>query len=181
MLDDLNRQEIKDLTDKYPFLLPYGKNGVLSEDYDYTDIFPIEIPVGWDMLFLQMCEDLRTALIEDDLIDEFRFHQVKEKFGEMVCYCNINTHKIDAVLDKYCFMSKYVCSQCGKPATYKSVGWTVPFCGKCSRLLRGNYKFMPISFQDYLYCTSNRYDIDECTVKISFNEEWNRYVNSITE
>ena len=69
------QQRNKELVKRYPFLLPRNVfDDSIPEDYDYSYIWGIgDIPVGWEKLFLQMCEDIRQPLIDANFIEKFRF------------------------------------------------------------------------------------------------------------
>lgn len=112
-------EENKKLCERYPFLIIRDIwADEIPKDYDYSYIGGIsELPEGWHKLFLQMCEDIRQPLIDADFLDEFRFTQIKEKYGEMRCYNNGGPDKVLEIIDNYEHVSNYVCQHCGKPAT----------------------------------------------------------------
>lgn len=175
ILDNLTKEEVKVLVDRYPFLKPYNVfSGELPDNYDYEYIFPLEIPVGWERMFLQMCEDIRQPLIDCDFLDKFRLVQCKEKFAELRVYHNGAPKKVCDIIAKYEQMSYYICSQCGKPAEYITSGWMIPLCGDCYDKLK-NPKCEKIEFQDY-YFNSTWRDGKEIVEKISFKNEWDRYI-----
>ena len=104
---------------------------VLYEDYDYSYTLAECVPQGWTKLFLQMCEDIRQPLIDADYLDKFRFSQVKEKYGSLCCY-NFGCPKtVERILTKYEHISRYVCNVCGRPATYETSGYILPWCTDC--------------------------------------------------
>ena len=52
----MTNEQIKQLVERYPFLLPRNVfTDELEEDYDYSYLFPLEIPQGWFNLFFQLC------------------------------------------------------------------------------------------------------------------------------
>ena len=155
---------------EYPFLIPEDEN----YDYDYLDL---EIPDGWRKLFFQMCGDIKSLLEKEDLIDKFRFVQVKEKFGEMVCYTNEYSNKeIEDIIAKYQYISSRICSHCGKPAIYTTIGYILPFCSDCwkEHIPVEQVDFKP-EFRIFKY-NKNKDSYEKVTV--SCKEEWERYVKS---
>jgi hypothetical protein len=62
------QRQNKKLIKRYPFLLPRNVfTDEVPEEYDYSYIRGIgELPKGWEKLFLQMCEDIRTPLVKQN-------------------------------------------------------------------------------------------------------------------
>lgn len=117
----------------YPFLvvrdyfeadLPSPPSGGLAFYGEY------DLPDGWKLLFLQMCEDIRKAstLVE---LQSLRIIQVKEKFGEIRCYIAGGNLAIDTIIDNYSYVSGYICRSCGNIATVVSQSWVSPWCSTC--------------------------------------------------
>lgn len=128
----MTKEETKKLVERYPYLLPYNVwTGKVPEEYDYSYTFPLEIPDGWMKLFLQMCEDIRQPLIDAGRIDDFRFLQVKEKYNHLTVYFNGAPDEVCEIIDKYSTMSRYVCTRCGKPAVYETLGYIASYCEDC--------------------------------------------------
>ena len=147
------KEKNKELCKQYPFLIPWnrwsgklitdcaaGEKGYwpgcpdeLPEyDYEYTELD--NMPDGWRIAFgIQMCEELREALIEDDDLDRYRVVEVKEKYGELRWYDNgIKAgSRVHDIVRKYENMSARTCIVCGKPATRVTLGWISPFCDDC--------------------------------------------------
>ena len=88
---DYTRDQLKNwiLVNKYPFLMPKYWNPEtmqyeIDEDYKYNFTLLDEMPDGWRRAFGEMmCEEIYTALVECDGLDDYRIEQIKEKFG---CY-----------------------------------------------------------------------------------------------
>ena len=98
----MTRDEIIKLVERYPYLLPRNVfTDKLPDDYAYDRILHTEIPKGWNRLFLQMCEDIRQPLIDDDYLDKFRFTQVKEKYNRLECYNRGASEEVNTILEKY--------------------------------------------------------------------------------
>lgn len=173
----------KALTERYPFLLPRNIfTDAPDEDYDYTYIRGVDdLPRGWERLFLQMCEDIRNQLIKEKSLHSFRFFDIKEKYNRMECYPHGCSEKIHHILDKYAYMSQYVCSACGQPAQWETNGYVLSFCDKC-------YKENKIqSTVEYIGLTTPSYKVIKFKNGIktyhtySFKREWERYLNTINE
>lgn len=128
------RNEIIDaLEAEYPFLTPrdYDDNTYDTKSEDRWCELML-IPEGWRRAFgLDLCKDLKKALIATGDLDTFRILQIKEKWGLLDIICNITTTYLDNVLTKYELLSERTCIQCGKPATKITLGWISPFCDKC--------------------------------------------------
>lgn len=153
----------KKLCKRFPFLIPWNRfSGKLITDcdeceegycpgdpekyqkynYEYTELD--DMPKGWRKAFgIQMCEDIRSALIDDDDLDRWRIVQLKEKYGELRLYDN--GHKCDSlvpfIIGKYEAKSRYTCICCGERATRMTTGWIMPLCDKCC----AKEKSVPIS------------------------------------
>ena len=145
--------ENRKLCERFPFLVPWNRfsgklitecmNGekgyfpgnpddIPEYDWSYTELD--DLPSGWRKAFgLQMCEEIRDALIEDGDLNRWRMVQVKEKYGSARIYDN--GHKRDSripdIIDKYERMSERICIVCGRPATRITTGWICPYCDDC--------------------------------------------------
>lgn len=143
----------KSLCKRYPFLIPWnrfsgklitecqkGERGywpgnpdkIPKYDWSFTELD--DMPQGWrDAFGIQMCEEIRQALIEDDYLENWRIVQMKEKYGELRLY-DSGTRKnsrVPEIIEKYTVISRRTCIVCGKPATKMTVGWISPYCDKC--------------------------------------------------
>ena len=133
------KEENKKLCAKYPFLIPWNRMSgqLLTEsdpeyDYEFTELD--SMPDGWRKAFgLQMCDELRDALIECGDIDRWRIVQLKEKYGGLRLYDNgyKSGSKVPDIISKYENISLRTCIICGEPATRITTGWISPFCDKC--------------------------------------------------
>lgn len=171
--------KIKVLVERYPFLLPRNVfTDKIPEDYDYTYIKYLEIPKGWKKLFFQMCEDIRQPLIDANYLDKFRFSQIKEKYNTMRCYHFGAPEEVDEIINKYCMMASYVCTNCGKPAMYETDGYIASFCEECWKDLVRHNSVEPIDFKPYYKVTTYK-DGKHYKKTISFEDEWNRYLADI--
>ena len=176
----MTQEEIKKLIERYPFLMPRNVwTGEVPKDYDYTYIRGIdEIPRGWKKVFLQMCEDIRQPLIDADYLEEFMFSQIKEKWNRLECYHFGAPEKVCDILNKYSVMSSYICTRCGKPAIYETQGYIESFCDDCWNEFVRYEHIERIEFKPY-YEVSRFKDGEYYNKTISFEDEWNRYLDSI--
>lgn len=127
---------IKKLIKKYPFIeIDKDCTNDKLTWLDYLD-------PGWNIaLGDSLCSDLKKALIEDNCLDNFKFIEIKEKFGQLNLFCDGYKSNARKILDKYSELSKYICAHCGKPARYITMGWIYPLCEDCIKELNEtNYK-----------------------------------------
>ena len=128
-------RENKKLCEMYPFLIPWNRftgEPIRKYDYSYTELDAM--PDGWRKRFgLNMCRELRSALIGDNDLDRWKIVQMKEKYGELRLYDN--GHKIGSlvpgIIARYQLTSMYTCIICGENATRVTLGWISPYCDKC--------------------------------------------------
>ena len=75
----------KRLCKKYPFLLPHNRwNDKVDKDYNYEYTEYDDLDKGWAIAFGKLfLEDLKRSLIKTNYLYDFRFMQIKEKYG---CY-----------------------------------------------------------------------------------------------
>lgn len=171
----------KELIERYPFLMPRNVwTGEVDEDYDYSYLFDLELPRGWYKLFFQLCEDIRQPLLDADYLDKFRLLQVKEKYNRLEVYNSGAPEGVQEIIDKYTAMAMYVCTVCGKPATYETHGYVASYCDDCFkdyvRYERGEWlKFSPT------YTVRQWSDGAWQERTISFEDEWNRYLKLINK
>ena len=145
----------KTLCDEFPFLAPQSvwaddewvekddERWAKKYDYDCTELDDIE--TGWLKAFgLDLCVELKAALIKDGCLDTFAFDQIKEKYGDLRLYAHGYGNKSEEVLEKYGELSRFICKNCGKPATKISRGWVSPYCDDCATNLRIHETFTPI-------------------------------------
>lgn len=174
----MTQDEIKRLVERYPYLLPRNVwTDELPADYDYTYINGIgEIPRGWCKLFLQLCEDIRQPLIDADYLDKFRFSQIKEKYNRLECYNFGAPEEVQDIIDKYSVMAGYVCTRCGRPATCETQDYVASFCDDCWKDFVRHERIKWLQFKPF-YKTI-RFDRKGSYERIiSFEDEWNRYVD----
>jgi hypothetical protein len=175
------RQQRKSLIEEYPYLQPRkAMTGEVHPDYDYDFIVgEYDLPKGWLDLFLQMCEDIKVPLEKAGLLNDFRFLQVKEKFGQLRAYNTGGTEEVYDIISKYEFLSEQVCCMCGKPATAMTRGWICPFCEEHTKnfTIRGEI-VDPIEIKTEVI--RKRYHNGTSTETIiNCKDEWTRYLKRI--
>lgn len=165
-------EENKRLCERMPYLIPRNYyTDKIPEDYDYSYILgDSELPSGWSKLFLNMCEDIRQPLIDVGRLDKFKFEQVKEKYNTLRAYNNGAPKEVQDIIDKYEYISQFVCQKCGRPATKETQGWVASFCDECypDDDILESIKFEPI-IHIFGYKNGERY---ERTLDCS--DEWRR-------
>lgn len=115
---------------RYPFLK--SRNVWTDKFLGYGDTLYEWIPEGWRKAFgKQLIRDLRKALKQDGILKDFRFHQIKEKYGTLRLYSNFVGPESKKVINKYEGMSQDYCICCGKPAEYETRGWIEFLCKDC--------------------------------------------------
>ena len=132
----------KQLIQKYPFLLPrYRCNNEILEHYNYTHTELISLPPGWEKAFgMQLLEDLKQVLIKENMLEQYRILEIKEKYGSLRWYGNIETAKITELLYKYSYLSLHTCVICGKiNVPLYDDGWVSPYCEHCFKEQRKRY------------------------------------------
>lgn len=99
---------------------------------DLFEDFP-EIPAGWHELFLCMCQEL-LAYTKSNKFPEVKIFSAKEKYGELRVDVDIEGYSdetTNAIIDKWCKISRNICSCCGEPDARRSKGYVIPVCKNC--------------------------------------------------
>ena len=160
---------------KYPFLIPRDIEGNRDEDFNY-EYLGLEIPMGWYKLFLQLCSDIKPILEKEGVMDDFYFLQVKEKYNELVCYSNgVASLEVEQILQKYKYISRFVCTKCGKPAAYETTGYLASYCDDCWKDYVRHEKCNRLEF-------ISTYDVvgfrngKSYSRTVDVEDEWSRYI-----
>lgn len=167
----------KALCKEMPYLIPRNVfTDKISDEYDYSYIRgDYELPRGWHKLFIQMCKDIRQPLIDAEYLDKFRFSQIKEKYGTMRCYTFGAPKAVQDIIDKYTYISEYVCENCGKPATVRTSGWISSYCDDCARIeLEGDAD--NIVFKPVFVILGRNNDGEEYERAVDCSDEWRRLI-----
>lgn len=167
----------KAAVEKYSFLRVRDIDGSPDMNAEHPMIF-LEIPDGWIPLFLLMCEDIKAALEKEGAkaLEDFYFFQIKEKYNSLRCY-HTGSKEIDEIIDKYSYISRYVCTQCGKPATFETNGYYASFCDDC---WKDNFRHEDgewLEFSD-TFTVSSYSNGQHYKNEISVKDEWDRYLKS---
>lgn len=130
---NLTKEQRKKLTELYPFLIPRNVfTDEIPENYDYDYIRGEgEIPFGWRRLFFMYCKKIRPILSEYNLLDNYRFNQLKEKYGTLRIYDNAAPAKIHILNSLYSCFANYICQRCGQFANFETSGWIESICENC--------------------------------------------------
>ena len=153
----------KALCERFPFLIPSNRwsgmriteadgggyypgnpSEIPEYDWEYTELD--NMPDGWRKAFgEQMCEEIRAELVANNMLDNYRILQIKEKYGELRWYDSGFTAHGFEIIEKYSALSARTCICCGKPATRISRGWIAPYCDECGPR---NERYTPIESED---------------------------------
>lgn len=132
---NLTIEQNKKLVEEFPFLKPCNIwTGKAIDNYNYEYINGIgDLPKGWERLFLLFCKYLKKELVSYNYLEEFKFSQIKEKYGSMRLYNNGYPKESKISELEYIFehLSTYVCEDCGNIAKYTTPGWITQLCQKC--------------------------------------------------
>jgi uncharacterized Zn finger protein (UPF0148 family) len=110
------------------------------------------------------------------LLNDFRFLQVKEKYGQMRLYHSGASEEVNDILDKYEFLSEQVCSECGKPAIAMTSGWICPYCVEHIKKYTERGEIVdPIEVQTS-YIKKRYYNGEHTETTIDCSNEWNQYL-----
>ena len=169
----------KAIISEYPFLRIRDIDGSIDVKSKYL-LIPSEIPTGWYELFFQFCDDLKEVLIEEGYLDTFYFVQIKEKYNQLRCYAGHPiTDKISQVLRKYEYLSQFVCTSCGAPATKITTGYIASICDDCWKDKFSHHKIEDIKFSTKFKNVHFGKNTGTIINIIDFTDEWNRYLKSI--
>lgn len=177
--DEAALQRIEEvIVTKYPFLRRRALDGSIDISSKWS-LMSLEIPAGWYPLFYQMCDDIKAALEKEGAkaLEDFYFLQVKEKYNELRCY-HTGSPEIEEIISKYAHTSRYVCTVCGKPATFETSGYLASFCDDC---WKDNFRHEAgewLEFSD-TFTVSGYRNGQHYKNEISVKDEWNRYLNSL--
>ena len=160
---------------EYPFLIPRDIEGNRDEGFDY-ECLGLEIPNGWYKLFLQMCSDIKPILEKEGVMDDFYFLQCKEKYNELACYSNgAASLEVEHILQKYKYLSHFICTKCGKPAEYETTGYLASYCYDCWKDFVRHQKVNQLEFID-TYEVVGFTNGKSYSRIVNVEDEWNRYV-----
>lgn len=157
---------------KYPFLRL--RNVWTDTPCGYSSTWYDVIPYGWKKAFgKKFIKELKEALKQEGRLYEFRFHDIKEKYGTLCLYNNGVGKYSDYVISKYEILSQCYCINCGKPVRYVTKGWIEYICEDCKnkRVKSGKYEenYRRLTSDDIPY--SIRYEKDK-KIKIDYKDTY---------
>ena len=119
----------------FPFLMPHNRwSDKTPENYDYSYNEMNLMPENWARAFgYEMLCELVSELKEEEILDQYRIMDIKEKYGTLRWYDNCASEKVLKIVSKYCSMSADVCIYCGGKTRYETKGWVSFICKKCAR------------------------------------------------
>ena len=114
-----------------------GEELSLMDKYQHlfsTNFWGFEVPTGWDWIVEKYLEKTQWDVVHNGL--EMKIIQIKEKFGELRIYTDVESHNdyLDSENIAYCSaLADHTCEDCGvmtKAKIYTS-GWIRGLCSKC--------------------------------------------------
>ena len=115
---------------RYPFIR--SRNVWTGKPCGYGHTWYDAIPYGWRKAFgKKFLKELKIALKKEGRLKEFRFHDIKEKWGELCIYHNGVGKYSEYVINKYEILSLGYCINCGRPVRYVTEGWVEYICEHC--------------------------------------------------
>lgn len=114
---------------RYPFYRMYDYKGkVIGYEFTWYD----HIDIGWRKAFGKVfSKELKELLIRNYILKEFRFTDIKEKWGQLSIYSNFYINDLEKFFNKYETMSRKYCIECGEKATHTTEGYILPLCDEC--------------------------------------------------
>lgn len=108
------------------------KRKIINPDPDFQNnlmAFGFDCGKGWHPLI----EETLDLIEQQDLPDYFEITQIKEKFGELLIYCNVYFDAIEDIIESATKKSITICEYCGKSAKLRLINdwWFTTLCDKC--------------------------------------------------
>lgn len=158
----------EELIKTYPFLKvkdPYGQG-------NWSDCWLDDLEPGWRKAFgKELCLELDRAIKDDHCEDTFEILQIKEKYAALRIYAAGYGKHVKEIIAKYEELSKYICGNCGKPATKITRGWYYPLCNDCIEDVSGAYS--PIeNFYGFDSYEDVQKEIEHIEEDFSYKEYW---------
>ena len=95
----------------------------------YPLMFGVETGDGWYTLIFDTCRQIQEWC---DKNRQVRFTQIKEKFGQLVIYCEGYPDDVDYIIEEASKKSITICENCGSIENIKPTkGWINYLCKKC--------------------------------------------------
>lgn len=117
---------------KYPF---YKSRNVWTDEFlGYEFTWYDAIPKGWRKAFgKELSNELREQLIQDNQLYDFRFTEIKEKWGKLCLYNSGGSEGLLKTISYYEDYSICYCIECGKPARFCADGYLEYLCENCAK------------------------------------------------
>ena len=136
------RRRNKKLVEELPFLRPLNYDGSVDTTYDYDWTQLDHFPNGWRKLIIKHLKAVKEVLVKYGQMDKLIIVESKEKWGEArIYYSGLDNadcyDEIDEIFNRMSAESGKTCCVCGKKAEYQTIGWILPFCGKCIKRTTG--------------------------------------------
>lgn len=115
----------KSLKEKYPELFPADVDSRTP-----VSLFGIECGAGWYKLLDELCADI-IRLANEEGIPVPTVQQIKEKFGTLRFYMDVETDAMYERISEAELESSKTCERCGEPGSRTVVGgWHSTLCGE---------------------------------------------------
>ena len=98
--------------------------------YESCMAWGIETNDGWFNLIKDMCQQIQNSNPPKD----FKFSQIKEKFGQLTVYCDNYNQQILDIIQKFEDESLKICEKCGSMDDVIQTGkWILTLCKQCRK------------------------------------------------
>lgn len=117
---------------------------IFKNNYEhlFTNCFEISTLPGWDVLLTELCDKVDNFIKNNSNdIKTFSFVQIKEKFGYMRVYfdleCNDDVDNIQYdkiykqlihLVDQAEYKAQFICEVCGEPGQLRTLSWLKTLC-----------------------------------------------------
>jgi hypothetical protein len=90
--------------------------------------YGLEVGDGWYNIIHRLC----TKIVSVDSLDNFRFFQIKQKFGKLRVYADGGPREIYDFISMAEVESSKTCERCGSVSDVKQTGrWIETLCASC--------------------------------------------------
>ena len=124
----------------------------ITPDYSLQNnlmAFGFDCGKGWTPILIDLCDKIQN-LVDANLetYKDFKFLQVKEKFGGLRVYTNFDTPEIEKLIDEAEDRCSKTCEVCGKPGhmTYRGM-WAQTLCNRCYKKIEISNKIRTIKYR----------------------------------
>lgn len=130
----MNHKNTKYLLKKYPKLFAQYKLPLTQT----AMCWGLQCGDGWFWLINLLCSQLQFD-IDINKQPQIEFTTIKEKFGTLRMYTQGASEREEGMIDLICFMSSYVCENCGSTDDIKQTkgNYIQSLCTKCRKKRKG--------------------------------------------